>query len=328
MVAELSHAFFFIPKNPLAFNNLSTPTNLINSYIGSWAFVGDQKSSGGRFAYVNASAQAVSITGTAGLVVGAGNDLVVTGSGIVTISAPILNQPSNNSHLTYAGGGSLTLQTSASAYTRQTTLTSGNNIALTIGGDKAVWTGAASSNWTISAVPSPFNWKTQTGAADTDFLVGDDVIFDDTATGSTSVNITDAAVSPNTTTFDNSTKSYTISGGGIATGTLTKIGTNTVSLTNTNTYTGATTIGVGKGLIVTADGALGAAGIGNETTVTGAGTGNGALRRHQLLHSGKNHRLRGRPHDWHAHRICRKPTWFHPVGQWQQRLCRCHRTER
>jgi autotransporter-associated beta strand protein len=123
-------------------------------------------------------------------------------------------------------------------------VTNGNNIAVLIGGDKAVWTGAASGNWTTTPIGSPFNWKTQLGGADTEFLATDDVVFDDTAI-LTSVNIGDATVSPSTTTFDNSTKSYTLSGGGIATGTLTKNGTNTVSLTNTNTYTGATTINAG-----------------------------------------------------------------------------------
>jgi len=45
---------------------------------------------------------------------------------------------------------------------------------------------------------------------------------------------------------------------------------------SSNTYTGETTIaGGGRGIIVTADGALGGIGTGNGTTVTGAGTGNG-----------------------------------------------------
>ncbi len=42
---------------------------------------------------------------------------------------------------------------------------------------------------------------------------------------------------------------------------------------SSNTYTGATLISSGKGLIVTAPGALGATGAGNETTVTGTGGG-------------------------------------------------------
>ncbi len=124
-------------------------------------------------------------------------------------------------------------------------VTSGNNIAITIGGDKVLWTGAASGNWTTSAVASPFNWKTLAGGLDTDFLATDDVVFDDSAI-STAVTITDATVSPSTTTFNNSTKSYTISGGGIATGNLTKNGTNSLSLTTSNTYTGTTTINGGS----------------------------------------------------------------------------------
>jgi len=123
-------------------------------------------------------------------------------------------------------------------------VTNGNNIAITIGGDKVLWTGAASGNWTTSSIGSPFNWKTQVGGADTDYLASDDVVFDDTAT-TTAVTITDSTVSPTSTTFNNSTQSYTLSGGSIATGNLTKNGTNSLILNNSNTYSGTTTINGG-----------------------------------------------------------------------------------
>ena len=45
---------------------------------------------------------------------------------------------------------------------------------------------------------------------------------------------------------------------------------------SSNSYSGATIISAGAGLIVTANGALSTTGAGNETTVTGAGAGNGA----------------------------------------------------
>ena len=95
------------------------------------------------------------------------------------------------------------------------------------------------------------------------------MVFDDTATGSTSVNISDATVSPNSTTFNNSTKSYTISGGGIATGSLTKSGANTVSLTNSNTYSGATTINGGS-LLVSGGSAIANTGLVTLGNVAGA----------------------------------------------------------
>jgi fibronectin-binding autotransporter adhesin len=124
---------------------------------------------------------------------------------------------------------------------------SGSNIALSISGESALWTGAASGAWTTNAVGTPFNWKTQAGNADTEFLANDDVVFDDTG-ATTAVDITTASVSTNSVIFDNSNKNYTVSstgGFGIASGTLTKNGSGTLSLTTTNNYTGATAINAG-----------------------------------------------------------------------------------
>jgi fibronectin-binding autotransporter adhesin len=124
---------------------------------------------------------------------------------------------------------------------------SGSNIALSISGESALWTGAASGAWTTNAVGTPFNWKTLAGNADTEFLANDDVVFDDTG-ATTAVEITTASVSTNSVVFDNTNKNYTISssgGFGIATGTLTKNGGGTLSLTTTNNYTGATAINAG-----------------------------------------------------------------------------------
>jgi autotransporter-associated beta strand protein len=69
-------------------------------------------------------------TGSGGITVGAENELVIAGNGNVTISAPIANKSGNNSSLTYAGGGTLTLNTVASTYTGTTTVNSGT---LTLG---------------------------------------------------------------------------------------------------------------------------------------------------------------------------------------------------
>jgi fibronectin-binding autotransporter adhesin len=77
----------------------------------------------------------------------------------------------------------------------------------------------------------------------TDYLDGDEVQFDDTATGSTVVDL-GSFVSPTNTTFNNSTKNYTLnsaSGFGILTNSLTKSGTGSATINTFNSYTGGTT---------------------------------------------------------------------------------------
>jgi autotransporter-associated beta strand protein len=124
----------------------------------------------------------------------------------------------------------------------------GSNLAIQINGDAPKWTGALSSEWSTDTLANPKNWTLISGGTPTDFITGDNVLFDDSATGTTAVEITDANVAPATVEFNNSTKNYSISsagGFGISAGSLTKNGTGTVTLHTNNTYTGATTINAG-----------------------------------------------------------------------------------
>lgn len=121
-------------------------------------------------------------------------------------------------------------------------------LSLSITGDLPIWTGAANGNWTISAIPGAKNWKLQTGGTSTDFITGDTVVFDDSATGTTSLNISDANVSATSITFNNSGSDYSVgsSGGfGISGGQIVKNGTAVLSLGTPNTYAGGTVLNEG-----------------------------------------------------------------------------------
>ena len=51
---------------------------------------------------------------------------------------------------------------------------------------------------------APKNWALSSSSAPTDYVTGDAVIFDDSATGTTTVNVADANVQPALMSFNNS----------------------------------------------------------------------------------------------------------------------------
>ncbi len=124
--------------------------------------------------------------------------------------------------------------------------------------DVPKWTGAIDGNWDVNDESDPtigngtVNWKEVNSGQETRYLqiggIVDSVLFDDTATGTTNVNLT-TSLSPTTVTVNNSTLTYTFEGSGKLTGTtsLLKTGSNTLILANTggNDYTGLTTINGG-----------------------------------------------------------------------------------
>ena len=132
-----------------------------------------------------------------------------------------------------------------------------------------VWTGGFSSEWSVNPITSPKNWNLiSNGVAlfATDFLTADTVIFDDSA-ANTNVNISVANVNPGSTTFNNTNNNYVVQGAyGIASGSVTKTGTGTLTISNVNTYLGGTTIS--KGIVSFASGGLG----GGTVTLAGNST--------------------------------------------------------
>lgn len=136
---------------------------------------------------------------------------------------------------------------------------SGTAITLAIVGDNPFWTGAAADGkWNTTST----NWKLVSAGSPTQFLATDDVLFNDNATGTTTIDINAGNVAANTTIFNNTiAKDYTIgsSGGfGISSGSLTKNNNGKLTITNANSYAGGTTLNAGT-LNVNHASALGAA---------------------------------------------------------------------
>jgi autotransporter-associated beta strand protein len=99
-----------------------------------------------------------------------------------------------------------------------------------------VWTGSTSSTWDTTTT----NWLN--GITPTTYADGNNVFFDDSATSASAV--INSAVSPGSVTFTNSSINYTISGSSGISGSasLIKTGSGSLTLNNTNYYSGGTII--------------------------------------------------------------------------------------
>lgn len=145
----------------------------------------------------------------------------------------------------FTGGGTFTgspftLGTRSSG----TLATVGTSLVLNVTGNAPRWSGQDNGNWMVGSTGTNGNWRLITGGNTTNYIQGDTVLFNDLASGSTNVTISAADVTPASTVFDNTSKSYTL-GGAFAiagTGPLTKTGSGSLLITNANTYTGVTTI--------------------------------------------------------------------------------------
>ena len=140
-------------------------------------------------------------------------------------------------------------------------------IDVTVGVDSIKWNGNNNSNWdvgTAANVGGTNNWKLVSDSTATNFITGDNVTFDDTATVFT-VNLTNTdPIQPSIVTVNNMTNAYVFQGTGLISGSasLTKLGSNMLTLATNNTYSGTTTVTAGT------------LQIGNGGTVGSLGTGN------------------------------------------------------
>lgn len=138
-----------------------------------------------------------------------------------------------------------------------------------------VWRGTIDNNWDETTL----NWVTQTGGLQTNFVNGDSVVFNDTATGSSTINIS-SSVTPGQTAaaigviVSNSTLNYTFTGGSVLGGVTTrKVGSG--SLTIDNAYSPGIVVNQGS---LAGSGSVGVTSLEAGTTMTGfTGTINGGL---------------------------------------------------
>lgn len=167
-------------------------------------------------------------------------------------------------YVSQSGSGTLTLDRPY----RNTSLSVGaTSVTLTVTGlgvnPFLTWVGDGSSNpWDIGATAL---WN---GGAGAEFFNDfDNVTFSDTGSASPAINLT-ATVQPTSIVVTNVSKAYIFSGvGGIGgAATLTKQGTNTLSLALANTYSGLTTVSGGR-LVYGINDALGTGAV----TVNGSG---------------------------------------------------------
>ena len=173
------------------------------------------------------------------------NGALTTGAdaGSITISFGSLPAASGTYHLIQYGslGGlgfdAFTVADSGRTVTLQNDTGATNYIDVVVGSAAyPIWTGINSSAWTGSN-----NWKLSTDSSTTDFQPLDNVVFDDSALGTTTVDV-NANVNPSSTTFDFGTTipSYTLQGSGsITSGSFTKMGSGTLTISNdNNTFAG------------------------------------------------------------------------------------------
>ena len=113
-----------------------------------------------------------------------------------------------------SGSGSFVLGSPISIGRKNYSLvSSGNYLDFSYSVDYPIWTGAGNAVWSSPRTAAELGLGLQ--RAGTDFVAGDTVFFNDSASGGSVVTVSiTGSVNPLTTTFMNSTKSYTLTGSG------------------------------------------------------------------------------------------------------------------
>jgi autotransporter-associated beta strand protein len=203
----------------------------------------------------NAATAPLNVTGTVTttpangqVTVNATNTFWTSGTTYALVSAHTLAASVDDFALGTIGG--LTSRQSASL------VVNANTLGLNVLGDTPKWTGADNSQWAAGATGANSNWKLIVGDTPTDYLEGDVVRFDDSATNTT-VTIASGDVNPAVVNFDHTTKNFTLNGAfGIASGSLNKHGSGTLTIGAPNSHAGGTSI-TGGSVMLSGSGTLG-----------------------------------------------------------------------
>jgi autotransporter-associated beta strand protein len=255
----------------------------VNSTGGQWTCGNLTFSNGTPYAIFNFN-QSPSTT-TAPLVATA--KLNFAGTPEVTVSGSTALAPGDYPLIQYSGGPSQLSGTPPGAYYLTVTIPGVSGCSLVINstnnsidllvpsttGSQLTWA-AGSGTWDIGATANWFN-----GSATTTYANGGNVVFADALSGASPITVTlNTTVNPGSVLFDNNTKSFTISGTGAIAGAtgLTKEGAGSLTLLQTNSYTGATAVNAGS-LALTGNDLLSGSGplalAGGALTVTATGGG-------------------------------------------------------
>lgn len=126
----------------------------------------------------------------------------------------------------------------------QATLLGSANASLDLPRSEPItWTGAAGSEWSNAVMSAPKNWTLDADTSATDFQRLDKVTFNDGATGAApAITLSNGDVEPGEILFDNETKNFSLGGSGaiIGGGAIIKSGNGGLTISNANSFTGAT----------------------------------------------------------------------------------------
>jgi len=189
---------------------------------------------------------------------GAANSVAVN-IGTTPLSPGTYTLATHSGAISGTGASAFTVGTNPGGPFNYSITDNGSELQLTVTTSALFWDGNNGSGWSVAN-----NWKTG-GGSPVSFTNGAAVVFNDDAS-SYAVDLSSVDVTPLSVTFSNSTNDYTLDGTKaiIGAGALLKSGASTVTINNTNGFTGSVTIN---------QGVLNAASLANAGTNSALGSG-------------------------------------------------------